>query len=168
MEPLAQRHRDDDFPCDALWLDIDYMDGYRVFTWDTESFPDGRGMVKRLGEQGFRVITIVDPGVKYEPGYWVFDQGLERTSSARPRAATSTSARCGRATRPSPTSSTDEARAWWGKLNAARASGLAGIWNDMNEPATGIILEDDAVRPRGVPARSLPQPVRPAHGDGHD
>ena len=44
VEALAQRHRDDDFPCDALWLDIDYMDGYRVFTWDTESFPDGRGM----------------------------------------------------------------------------------------------------------------------------
>ena len=78
------------FP-DALWLDIDYMDGYRVFTWDTESFPDGRGMVKRLGEQGFRVITIIDPGVKYEPGYWVFDQGFERTSAAL-RAATSTSA----------------------------------------------------------------------------
>ena len=30
-------------PCDALWLDIEYMDGYRVFTWDTEAFPDAGG-----------------------------------------------------------------------------------------------------------------------------
>ncbi len=74
VERLAQRHRDEDIPCDALWLDIDYMDGYRVFTWDTEAFPDAPGMLKRLADKGFRVITIIDPGVKYEPGYWVFDQ----------------------------------------------------------------------------------------------
>ena len=56
-------------PCDALWLDIDYMDGYRVFTWDTRASPTAPGMLERLREQGFRVITIVDPGVKHDPGY---------------------------------------------------------------------------------------------------
>ena len=65
------------------------------------------------------------------------------TSSAAPRAATSTSARSGPATPRSPTSSPRRARAWWGELNAAHVrSGLAGIWNDMNEPATGAIPPD--------------------------
>ncbi|OLP49940.1 glycerol-3-phosphate cytidylyltransferase [Salmonella enterica subsp. enterica serovar Javiana] len=50
------------------------MDGYRVFTWDTERFPDPPAMLERLSEQGFRVITIIDPGVKWDPGYPVFDQ----------------------------------------------------------------------------------------------
>ena len=43
MEDVAQRHRDDDIPCDALWLDIEYMDGYRVFTWDSDSLPGRAG-----------------------------------------------------------------------------------------------------------------------------
>ena len=76
VEAVAQRHRENDIPCDAVWLDIGYMDGYRVFTWDSDRFPDPPGMLKRLDEQGFRVITIIDPGVKFDPGYWVFDQGV--------------------------------------------------------------------------------------------
>ena len=51
---------------------------YRVFTWDCSAFPDLTAMLSRLADLGFRVITIVDPGVKYEPGYWVFDQARER------------------------------------------------------------------------------------------
>ena len=54
------------------------MDDYRVFTWNPGLFPDPPGMLKRLREQGFRVITIIDPGTQYERGYWVFDQALER------------------------------------------------------------------------------------------
>ena len=65
----ARRHRELGIPCDALWLDIEYMDGYRVFTWNTELFPDAPAMLERLREQGLRVITIIDPGVKHEPGY---------------------------------------------------------------------------------------------------
>ena len=78
VETLAARHRERNIPCDALWLDIEYMDGYRVFTWNENAFPDVTGMLNRLSEQGFRAITIVDPGVKYDPGYWVFDQAVER------------------------------------------------------------------------------------------
>jgi len=76
VEALARQHRDQDIPCDGLWLDIEYMDGYRVFTWNPDLFPDPGGMLKRLADQGFRVITIIDPGVKYDPGYQVFDAGL--------------------------------------------------------------------------------------------
>ena len=78
VEQIAAQHRGREIPCDGLWLDIDYMDGYRVFTWDEQAFPDADGMLRRLGEQGFKVITIVDPGIKAERGYWVFDQARER------------------------------------------------------------------------------------------
>jgi alpha-glucosidase len=27
-------------PCDGLWLDIEYMNGYRVFTFDEKCFPN--------------------------------------------------------------------------------------------------------------------------------
>jgi alpha-glucosidase len=140
VEALGQQHRDNDIPCDALWLDIEYMDGYRVFTWNTELFPDPRGMLERLAQQGFRVITIIDPGVKYEPGYPVFDAGLERDAFCRTEGRDIYIGQVWPGNTAFPDFVTDEARSWWGELNAAHVNfGLAGIWNDMNEPATGSI-----------------------------
>ena len=140
VEALAQRHRDEEIPCDALWLDIDYMDGYRVFTWDTDAFPDAPGMLKRLTDKGFRVITIIDPGVKHEPGYWVFDQARDRDVLCKTEGGDIYIGQVWPGNTAFPDFVNEEARAWWGELNAAHVqSGLAGIWNDMNEPATGGI-----------------------------
>jgi alpha-glucosidase len=143
VEEVARRHRDADVPCDVLWLDIEYMDGYRVFTWDPERFPDPGAMLARLSEDGFRVITIIDPGVKHEPGYRVFDQALERDVLCRTEGGDVYIGRVWPGNTAFPDFATEEARAWWGELNAEHVrSGLAGIWNDMNEPATGAIPPD--------------------------
>ena len=140
VEGLARRHREERIPCDALWLDIDYMDGYRVFTWDTEAFPDVPGMLARLADDGFRVITIIDPGVKHEPGYRVFDEARERGLLCRTEGGDVYVGEVWPGRTAFPDFVDEEARAWWGELNAAHvASGLAGIWNDMNEPATGVV-----------------------------
>ena len=140
VEALAARHRDLDIPCDALWFDIEHMDGYRVFTWDGSAFPDSAAMLSRLADLGFRVITIVDPGVKYEPGYWVFDQARERDVLCRTEGGDIYIGQVWPGDTTFPDFVTEEARTWWGELNAAHVqSGLAGIWNDMNEPATGSI-----------------------------
>ena len=140
VEQLAQRHRDSAIPCDALWLDIEYMDGYRVFTWNTETFPDPAGMLERLATKGFRVITIIDPGVKYEPGYPVFDQALARDLLCKTEGGDIYIGQVWPGNTAFPDFVREEARVWWGELNAAHAqSGLGGIWNDMNEPATGMI-----------------------------
>jgi alpha-glucosidase len=143
VEELARRHREHDVPCDALWLDIEYMDGYRVFTWDTESFPDAGAMLERLAEQGFRLVTIIDPGVKYEPGYRVFDDALQRDVLCRTEAGDVYIGEVWPGATAFPDFVTEEARDWWGELNAEHVrSGVAGIWNDMNEPATGSIPPD--------------------------
>jgi alpha-glucosidase len=140
VEQLARRHRDSDIPCDGLWLDIEYMDGNRVFTWNTEAFPDVAGMLSRLADKGFRVITIIDPGIKYDPGYWVFDQALERDLLCKTEGGDIYIGQVWPGNTAFPDFATEEARTWWGELNADQVqSGLAGIWNDMNEPATGII-----------------------------
>jgi alpha-glucosidase len=140
IEALAGRHRELDVPCDALWLDIEYMDGYRVFTWDAEKFPEPAAMLARLAEDGFRVITIIDPGVKHEPGYSVFDQAVERDVLCRTEGGDVYIGQVWPGRTTFPDFVTEEARAWWGELNAAHVqSGLAGVWNDMNEPATGVI-----------------------------
>jgi alpha-glucosidase len=140
IEALARRHRTNAIPCDALWLDIEHMDGYRVFTWDASRFPDPAGMLARLAADGVRAITIVDPGVKLEPGYWVFDQALARDLLCRTEGGDLYIGQAWPGNTAFPDFATEEARSWWGELNAAHVkSGLAGIWNDMNEPATGQV-----------------------------
>ena len=96
------------------------------------------------------MITIVDPGVKYEPGYAVFDDAVERDVLCRTEGGDVYIGQVWPGDTAFPDFVTEEARAWWGELNAAHVqSGLAGIWNDMNEPATGRDPAGaDALRPR--------------------
>src|SRR5438105_6067422 len=77
LRQLARQFRERGIPCDALYLDIDYMDGYRVFTWDRQRFPDPKGLLDDLRRQGFQVVTIVDPGVKVDQDYSVYQSGRE-------------------------------------------------------------------------------------------
>ena len=140
LEALGTEYRERAIPCDVLWLDIDYMDEYRVFTWNKEMFPEPQAMLGRLNDQRFRVITIIDPGVKYEPGYPVFDEALRDNLLCRTPGGAIYVGQVWPGRTAFPDFSLEETRCWWGQLNAAHVqSGLAGIWNDMNEPATGDI-----------------------------
>lgn len=151
LETLAAEQRKHNIPCDVLWLDIDYMDGYRVFTWNKHLFPDPAAMLARLRANGFRTITIIDPGVKYDPGYWVYDQAVERDVLCKTESGTTYIGQVWPGKTAFPDFATAEARAWWGELNADHVkSGLAGIWNDMNEPATGDIPPDAMRFDRGT------------------
>ena len=138
VRELAKEFRDRAIPCDVIHLDIDYMNGYRVFTWSPKRFPDPAKLIADLKAAGFKVVTIVDPGVKYEPegDYEVFDRGVEndyfvRTAEGRlfhgyvwPEKAVF------------PDFLRPEVRQWWGELHKNLTDmGVAGIWNDMNEPS---------------------------------
>ncbi len=140
IEALAAKYREHGIPLDTLWLDIDYMDEYRVFTWNEKAYPDVKGMLSRLKEQGIRAITIIDPGVKHDPGYSVYDDGLEKGVFATTESGSTYIGQVWPGNTAFPDFVQESAREWWGKLNAEHVkSGLAGIWNDMNEPATGDV-----------------------------
>lgn len=142
IESLAEKIHSNAIPCDVVWLDIDYMHGYRVFTWDPESYPDPAAMLRRLGEKKLRAITIVDPGVKYEPGYAIYDDALKKNLFCRKADGSIYIGQVWPGETAFPDFSKEETRAWWGGLNAGHVRfGIAGIWNDMNEPATGDVPE---------------------------
>ena len=67
VRELADEFRTRDIPCDVIHLDIDHMDGYRLFTWDPQGFSDPQTLLSELRSNGFRVVTIIDPGVKIDP-----------------------------------------------------------------------------------------------------
>ncbi len=137
VEQLARSYRDRDLPCDVIWLDIDYMDGFRVFTWDDKKFPDPAALIASLKDQGYQMITIIDPGVKYERGNPLFEEGMKDRLFCETTVGTPFVGRVWPGQTVFPDFSLPETRAWWGRLNAEHVkSGIAGIWNDMNEPAT--------------------------------
>jgi alpha-glucosidase len=154
-EEVVRRYRAEDLPLDVLHLDIDYMQKYRIFTWDRPGYPDPTAFTDRLRKQGVKVVVIVDPGVKYQPpapgatdtatnpelaaqdrSYYVFNQGMAKgyflkrqdgklwIGAVWPGKAVYTDY------------TLDAAARWWGDLHRAYLDhGVAGIWNDMNEPS---------------------------------
>lgn len=133
---VADRMREVGVPCDVIYLDIHYMDGYRVFTWDPARFPEPREMITRLHEKGFRLVTIVDPGVKHDPEYSVFTDGLDGDMYLEDpgRGPYVGSVWPGDAVFPDFTQK--KAQEWWAEHHAPLFdAGVDGIWNDMNDPA---------------------------------
>lgn len=136
VREIAEGFRKRRIPCDVLWLDIDYMDGFRCFTVDRNAFPDLRGLDGELQAQGFRTVAIIDPGIKQETGYHVFDTGdaldaWVQTPGGAPYTGSVWPGTC-----VFPDFTIDRVRAWWGGLYGQFLSlGIDGIWNDMNEPA---------------------------------
>ena len=146
LEELDRRFRAARIPCDGLWLDIDYMTGFRVFTFNRTHFPAPAAALRRLAARGRRVVPILDPGVKREPGNPVFDDGRRRrVFCLNPQGAEFTGLVWPGET-VFPDFSLPAARAWWAeRVRRFAALGVAGAWIDMNDPSTGRV-DPEAMR----------------------
>ncbi len=151
VKEVTHKFRELRIPCDAIYLDIDYMEGFRCFTWNREYFPDPKRMVTELAEDGFKTVVIIDPGIKIDDQYWVYKEAMDKDYF------------CKRADGPYmrgkvwpgecffPDFTNPEVREWWSGLfkEIIDEIGVKGVWNDMNEPA---VME--------VPGKTFPDDVR--------
>src|SRR5215217_7577424 len=138
VETVVNENRKRDLPLDVVHLDIDSMNGYRVFTFDKTRFPDPKSLSDKLRRQGVKLITIVDPGIKHASGegYHAFDQGLEKNFLQRRRNGDLFVPKVWPGESVFVDYTIPEARRWWGDLHRVYTdNGIAGIWNDMNEPS---------------------------------
>ncbi len=139
------------FPNDGLWLDIDYMDRFKVFTTSAEHFEDLAQDLKTLQANGRRIVPILDPGVKVEAGYAVAASGQAadifcHNPEGQPYVGFVWPGRTW-----FPDYSLPEGRDWWATYSKAfRASGFDGAWLDMNDPSTGAAELDDMLFQRGA------------------
>ena len=137
---IGRAYRERKIPCDVLWLDIGYMNGFRVFTWDSDKFPDVPAMIAQMKADKLRLVTIIDPGVKAESGYSVFDEGRAKNLFCKTEAGQLYVGQVWPGRTVFPDFVRPDVRAWWAELNRRHVeSGVAGIWIDMNEPATGDV-----------------------------
>ena len=162
---LANTFREKQVPADVIWLDIHYQDNYKPFTWNHERFPDPKKMIADLTAQGFHTVCIVDAHPKVEKGYAPYDSGIAGDHFVK-RADGSvfegpvwpSHAEVNPGPSVFPDFSQPSARAWWGSLYKTFTDiGIAGIWNDMNEPAlfdtaTGTLPLDVVFDNEGQPS----------------
>jgi alpha-glucosidase len=140
---IANLLRERNHPCDAIWLDIDYMQGYRNFTWNTEQFPDPAQMINDIHKQGMRLVTIIDPGTKVDEKYFVYQQGMEHDYFCRYISGQIFTGSVWPGECVFPDFSRAKVRNWWGNnYQGFLNQGVDGIWNDMNEPSLTNFLSD--------------------------
>ena len=135
VREIAANFRKRRIPCDALYLDIDYMDGFRCFTWDRERFPDPAAMIRDLRADGFRTVVMIDPAIKVDEAYEVDRSGIAHDAFLKNPDGTLYVGSVWAGPSHFPDYTSPRTRAWWGDLYADLvAMGVEGVWNDMNEP----------------------------------
>ncbi|WP_321333673.1 TIM-barrel domain-containing protein [uncultured Bacteroides sp.] len=136
VKQIADEFRTRKIPCDVIWMDIDYMDGYRIFTFDSQRFPDPKGLNDYLHQHKFKAVYMIDPGVKKDNHYFVYKQGTQgdywvKNKKNKPFVGKVWPGKC-----VFPDFTRPEVCTWWSKLyKDFMATGVDGVWNDMNEPA---------------------------------
>jgi alpha-glucosidase len=137
VKNLAVTFREKNIPADVIVLDIHYMDKYKIFTWDKTNFSDPNGLIAFLRQSGFHVVVMCDPGIKVEPGYKAYDDGLAddvflKYPDGKPYSGQVWPGWCH-----FPDFTNPKTRDWWtAQLKQYVDTGLDGFWNDMNEIAT--------------------------------
>ncbi len=157
VREIGATMREHKIPCDAIYIDIDYMDGFRCFTWDKEKFPNPKKMIQDLKEDGFKTVVIIDPGIKIDDNYFVFKDGLKNNVFCKRPGGDYVIGKVWPDDCYFPDYTNPNVRKWWGNLFKEFMAELKidGVWNDMNEPA----LFD-------VKSKTLPLDVRHDY-DGH-
>ncbi|MCK9181412.1 MAG: glycoside hydrolase family 31 protein [Fibrobacteraceae bacterium] len=131
-------------PCDGLFLDIDYMDHYKVFTTNKSEFKDPHKISAKLLQRGRHIVPILDPGVRSEDNYFVQESGKKQGIFCKNPNGEYYRGFVWPGATLFPDFSTQKGKTWWAK-NVAKFSknGFYGYWIDMNDPSTGSVSNDE-------------------------
>ncbi|QDU71114.1 glycoside hydrolase family 31 protein [Mucisphaera calidilacus] len=145
LDTVDQQLRKHKIPNDGLWLDIDYMTGFRVFTWDQKHWPRLEAQIDKLQANGQRVIPIIDPGVKLDTKYDVYKSGKRAGVYCKNPADTDFVGFVWPGTTVFPDFSQPRTREWWAGwiAKAVATPGIEGVWIDMNDPSTGASVNSE-------------------------
>lgn len=136
VREIADTFRLKQIPCDAIWMDIDYMEGFRIFTFNKKNFPDPKQLNADLHAKNFHSIFMIDPGVKADSSYGVYQSGTAQDVWVKDSTGKEYHGKVWPGDCAFPDFTMPRTRQWWaGLYHDFVATGIDGIWNDMNEPA---------------------------------
>ena len=136
VKSLADTMRLKNIPCDVIWMDIDYMQDFKIFTFDSIHFPDPKETNDYLHKNDFKSVWMIDPGIKAEKGFFVYDSGEKINAWVQTRNDSVFLGKVWPGDCVFPDFTQSKVSKWWGGLyENFMAKGVDGVWNDMNEPA---------------------------------
>lgn len=139
MDEITSQFRKNHVPCDGIWFDIHYMDGYRCFTFNRDRFPDPNGYIDKLKENGFKPVVIVDPGIKVDKNYEIYQELMEYEYYTPKENGDPSIGLVWPGLTHFPDFTREDVQEWWADKHKFYFDlGVEGIWNDMNEPAFTI------------------------------
>ncbi|MCR5795934.1 MAG: alpha-glucosidase [Solobacterium sp.] len=145
VREVVRRYDEAGIPLDCVYLDIDYMERFKSFTVNRESFPDLEGLAAELKEKNIRLIPIIDAAIKKEDGYDVYEEGKEKGYFLKKEDGSDFEGGVWPGITCFPDFLRPEVREWFGKkYRFLTDMGIEGFWNDMNEPA--IFYSEEGVR----------------------
>ncbi len=136
IRTVAAEYRKRGIPIDSIYLDIDYMERYKDFTVNAETFPDFEAFVREMRAEGIHPVPIIDAGVKIEEGYDLYEEGVRNNFFCKDEEGNDFTAAVWPGRVHFPDFLNEDARKWFGsKYSFLLEKGIDGFWNDMNEPA---------------------------------
>ncbi len=133
---VVDGYRENGVPLDMVYMDIDYMQGFKDFTLNEENFLDFPAFVQEMKDRNIRLIPIIDAGVKVEKGYDIYEEGVQNRYFCQREDGSDFVAAVWPGDTHFPDVLNEEARKWFGdKYRILTDQGIEGFWNDMNEPA---------------------------------
>ena len=147
---VVRNYEKNKIPLGCLWLDIDYMDGYRVFTWNKKTFGARKKFLDVLHKKGVKLVTIVDPGVKRDEKYPIYQEGRRKDLFCKTHNGLEYIGYVWPGKTAFPDFSLKATRSWWAEKIAEFVEiGVDGIWIDMNDPSTGSAERSDMLFQHG-------------------
>ncbi|HUX41997.1 MAG TPA: glycoside hydrolase family 31 protein [Rectinemataceae bacterium] len=150
VKAIAEGYDDRGIPNDGIWLDIDSMEGFRVFSVGEGGWKGTEEAVASLGEKGFRVVPILDPGIRRDPEFPVYAEAKRQDILCKTPEGEDYIGFVWPGYAVFPDFSMSEGRAFWAReVERYAKQGFAGFWIDMNDPATGSAPTEDMLFGRG-------------------
>lgn len=136
IRKVVKGYRDNGIPLDSVYMDIDYMERFKDFTINEETFPEFPKFVKEMEKEHIHLVPIIDAGVKIEEGYETYEEGVEKGYFCKEEDGNDFVGAVWPGRVHFPDFLNKDARKWFGKqYKILLDQGIEGFWNDMNEPA---------------------------------
>uniref|UniRef100_A0A915IZA1 Glucosidase II subunit alpha n=1 Tax=Romanomermis culicivorax TaxID=13658 RepID=A0A915IZA1_ROMCU len=139
VKTVNEKFDDYNLPMDTMWLDIEYTDGKKYFTWDDRKFSDPRKMIENLEARSRKLVVIIDPHIKKENDYAVYKDANDLGYFVKDRDDRVFEGWCWPGASMYLDFLNPVVRDWWAdKYSLEYFNGTTDsvhIWNDMNEPS---------------------------------